>query len=349
MISPAHNMPSPSSGQSAKETSLVPPPSNSEPQVNYPLPSDQPAIVDTLFSSNHSLTNEPAATVISAPDDKSSPNDESSQYDPATSDIVLVEGTPRYIIGSQTLNAGTMAAISGLEVSLPVGSLSIVVEGKTIALNTFAHSLNMGASIISSRETHPVSGAAEGTSLVVGSRTLPMSSLLGQITGFPNVVIGTNEMPLESFLAGVSGDPKVVMGGTTMPLSEFHGAATGDANVVIGTRTVALSKFLQDMDPVGLKSGVGIHHDRTESSGTFTGTATSLGLGGMIASLGGFEAPPPLSSGAQTTPSSRGDGNVSFNGAIFLGGSSHSLIASSRMCYLVFSALAGGVLLIIVA
>jgi hypothetical protein len=282
IIPPSRSRASTPSSQSAKETILVSPLSDIQTQVIQSLSSDRPVVVDTPLSSNPHLSIDPAATVITPPDDKSSSNDENSQYNPVPSDLVPTENKPKYVIGSQTVNAGTIATIPGLEVSLPLGGSSIVIEGKTIPIDTFAHSLNMGASIVSSGKTHSVNGAAEGTSLVVGSRTLPMSSLLGQITSFPNVIIGTKEMPLKSFLAGISGDPKLVMAGTTMPLSELHDAVTGGANVVIGTWTVAFSDFLQDMEPVSWNSCVVTQSDRTESSETFAGTTASFELGGMI-------------------------------------------------------------------
>jgi hypothetical protein len=153
---------------------------------------------------------------------------------------------------------------------------------------------------------------------------MPLTSLLGGVTGEASVVVGSSTLTLEAFLAQVTGDPKVVVGGSTMQLSTLQGGVTGDASVVIGTRTEPLSVFLGDMGTTSLIAGF-----MEGSSNLAQETISGNGLGGITASMGGFASPSPPTTSVNPTSYVQVGGNGGYNGTMFIGGSSGPILYKS--------------------
>jgi len=142
---------------------------------------------------------------------------ESSATDPPSPDKI-----PKYILGDspQTLVPGSVATISGTVISLQSDGSSVIVDGRTIALESYPATFNDGVSIVIGSKTEKLD-IAPGTSLLVGGKTIPLTALSGDMTGDASVVIGTRTVPLSVYMSGLGGVSGVGTGTVSM------GAALG--------------------------------------------------------------------------------------------------------------------------
>lgn len=201
--------------------------------------------------------------------------------------------TPSYIIGTQTLAPGGPAVtVSGTVLSLQAEGSSVVVNGKTTAVAFFFATSPVSTYIIGTQTlvagdpAITVSGTVlslqiGGSSIVVDGKTNPISSVFP--TPKSAILFGSQTLK--------AGAPPITLSGTVVSLME------GGSSIVVGTVTQAVSAFL----------------------GNAGATTAYNGLGGVIASLGGFATPVTSS----TTNSLVGSAAVEYNGyngTTFLGG-----------------------------
>jgi hypothetical protein len=230
---------------------------------------------------------------------------------------------------------GGLITVSGTAISLQADGSSVVIGGKTQAISDFLASENgasiviggqtlavaPGGSVIFASTTMPLSSVLAGNAYIVAEgTTVPLSAILAE-NGY--VLVGGKNIPVSVLLAGsgyavigdktitvseLLGDASVVAGGKTTPLSAFLTGSSksvpSDASIVVGGQTMALSSFMAGMQSTGI-------------NGRTSGTGTQVGLGSVIASVGGFD---PAFSGAAATANTFG--NDSLGGGVFRSGAS---------------------------
>ncbi|TVY81937.1 hypothetical protein LSUE1_G003636, partial [Lachnellula suecica] len=144
----------------------------------------------------------------------------------ASTQALADPSSPAYVVGSQTLLPGAPAVtVSGTAISLQAGGSSVVIGSKTVPLSAFL---------------------AFPTSVVVGGQTEALTAALADITGAASLILSGTTQAF-SVTIGADGSPSVVAGGKTEALSSFASEASGGGSVVIGTKTMALSAFLGEV------------------------------------------------------------------------------------------------------
>jgi hypothetical protein len=179
-----------------------------------------------------------------------------------------------------------------------IGSITLTA-GELATISNKAISLQPdGSSVVISGKTLALSAFASGTSIITSFEPAASSGLkLG-------VIVGGKTMPLD---AVVSGGAFVVAGGKTV--------AANDASIVMGGMTVPLSVLL------------------TGSRGSGIGAESQTGLGGVIASIGGFDPASTVMLGSSTLVG----GNDTQSNAVLVSGSQSTRIGSIHGWALGFS------------
>lgn len=205
------------------------------------------------------------------------------------------------VIGTQTVSAGLPAvAVSGTTYSLVPSANALVVDGTSRYL-IGSQTLAPGGAAVTVSGT-VASLLAGGSSVVIAGSTLALSAL----TGSGPTTTSEVEYLIGSQTLSVGGIATVSISGSTMQVSLLAG---GSSVVIGGTTTMPASMLISE----GAKS--------TEV------LVTETGLGGIIASLGGFATRSAGATNTNTSPSpyvfAPGASGVSaFNGTIFTGSAS---------------------------
>jgi len=198
--------------------------------------------------------------------------------------VIVASAGNKYVIGSQTLSPSAQITYLGTVYSLAPNGNYLVIGGTT-----------------TQAITTPIVGSV--TALIIGDQTLcaggPALTIAGTTislpTGGSSIVINKTTQPLASILASttpafiIAGSHTLVAGGPVITVSgQVASLQSGGASVVVGGKTEVLSAFL----------------------GSSTTSTEVGGLGGIIATIGGFG--PEISTGIA------GGG---YNGPAYVGGS----------------------------
>jgi len=203
-----------------------------------------------------------------------------------TQAIAHITPTSSYLVGTQTLLPGGPAiTVSGTVLSLQADGSSIIANGATQPVNQFfgaTPEFTIGTQTIKAGALAiTISGTilslqAEGSSVVVNGNTQPLASFLSTTAEY---LVGTQKLK--------AGGPAITILGTAVSLMP------DGSNVVVGKVTEALSVFL--------------------------GSATTTvhdGLGGVIATIGGFTTQSTMVATSYLQIGGDGEG---YNGTMFLG------------------------------
>jgi hypothetical protein len=158
----------------------------------------------------------------------------------------------------------------------PIGTQTLSVDGPAITISSIVYSLDANGVLITSTVSLSNYPAPAGNPpiTVTGDGAMTTSSSLSPSSPVLEIIIEDQTLK--------AGGPAITVSGTVMSLE------TGGYTVVVGGKTEPVSELV--------------------------GTSTTKGLGGIIASLGGFAETPTLSSTQPTGTQIEG-----FNGLIFTG------------------------------
>ena len=278
----------PSSNNIIQPSSVVNDPPVGSPDQNQPAPeinnptvgtggSNNPTqaapVVNNLPAGTQNHDSPPAQSQPAVNNPPSPPQQQPTKINsPAPATIVVGQSTivagpsSVFIVGTQTLTPGGGIVHSGISYSLVTNAGTLIIGGSSTQIIPVAP---------------PQPTAAPQASYAIGTQTIvaggPPITYSGatyslQSDGASLIVNGTPK-PIKSYI----GTPAYIVGGQTLSEGgsgvvvtkvETASLVAGGSNVVVGTETMPLSKLLG------------------------SSTTTALGLGGIIAGIGGFQTPP---------------------------------------------------------
>jgi hypothetical protein len=250
-----------------------------------------------------------------------------SSTQPVTAILPASTTAPAVVIGTgsaaQTIQPGQVITVSGTPISLAAGGSSVVIAGTTQAV---------GSSLV-------IAGSTQALS-VVQTPAAAFEVVFGTGSSAQTLKAGAQAITVSgTMISLVAGGLLVVVDGTTKPVSAVSGAYSTEAALVLGTGSVA-----QTLKPggsaitvsgtvisllvggssavVGGKTVAASVLVAQGAKATVVTEAVTTGLGGIIASLGGFtstgtkvETKTGVTNAGQSTATSQ----AGFNGTVFTG------------------------------
>lgn len=203
------------------------------------------------------------------------------------SSTITANSASEFSIASQTLKPGGQITHSGTVLSLDPSGSALIIGGSTTEI--LSHATTTSVEFLVGSQTLQPGGLAVTVSGTAYSLLSGGSSVAVDGTVQPLTALLTTPEYVVAYQTLVPGGPAITVSGTVVSLQ------TGGSRVVVGGKTEALSDFLGP-------------------------SMTEVGLGGIIATIGGFETTTSVSSSSNLQVSVSGG----YNGTMFLGGTERS-------------------------